>query len=183
MESCYSAHCTTNSAYGNYLTADFPVGNFTIRAGYLNSYYNTDVNGIQSHIVSHSFLIGFVKNLYLLAVKKLKKTNSYNSAYYWDNEKKHTILPASPCVALAVFVWESRRVHFCSEENFEALWKIMDEHYCFFEYKDVDWNDVYARYSVQVTDTMKQDQFIQIVWRNAEWTKKTVTRILSPPLM
>ena len=33
--------------------------------------------------------------------------------------------------------------------NFEALWKIMDEHYCFFDYKKqtlgVDWNEVYAR--------------------------------------
>ena len=29
--------------------------------------------------------------------------------------------------------------------NFEALWTIMDEHYCFFEYKDVDWKKVYRK--------------------------------------
>ena len=33
--------------------------------------------------------------------------------------------------------------------NFEALWKIMDEHYCFFDYKKqtlgVDWDEVYTR--------------------------------------
>ena len=28
--------------------------------------------------------------------------------------------------------------------NFEALWKIMDEHYCFFEEKGVDWDSVHA---------------------------------------
>ena len=30
--------------------------------------------------------------------------------------------------------------------NFEALWQIMDEHYCFFDYKQhaygLDWNEV-----------------------------------------
>ncbi|MCF0244027.1 MAG: S41 family peptidase [Bacteroidaceae bacterium] len=33
---------------------------------------------------------------------------------------------------------------------FEALWKIMDEHYCFFDYKQkeygLDWNEVYRKY-------------------------------------
>jgi hypothetical protein len=41
-------------------------------------------------------------------------------------------------------------------ENFEALWKIMDENYCFFEYKNVDWDEVHDRYSVQISDTMSQ---------------------------
>ena len=35
--------------------------------------------------------------------------------------------------------------------NFEALWKIMDEHYCFFEYKHeaygLDWQQVYNKYN------------------------------------
>ena len=32
------------------------------------------------------------------------------------------------------------------EGNFEALWSILDEHYCFFEYKDVDWQEIKERY-------------------------------------
>ena len=28
--------------------------------------------------------------------------------------------------------------------NFEALWKIMDEHYCFFQEKGIDWDSVHA---------------------------------------
>ena len=35
------------------------------------------------------------------------------------------------------------------EGNFEALWKIMDEHYCFFDYKNIDWNAVYNIYKVR----------------------------------
>ncbi len=30
--------------------------------------------------------------------------------------------------------------------NFDALWTILDEHYCFFDSKDIDWNEVGARY-------------------------------------
>ncbi len=41
-------------------------------------------------------------------------------------------------------------------ENFDALWKIMDENYCFFQYKDVDWDAVYDKYNVQIVDTMNQ---------------------------
>lgn len=27
--------------------------------------------------------------------------------------------------------------------NFEALWKIIDEQYCFLEYKQIDWNAIH----------------------------------------
>lgn len=42
------------------------------------------------------------------------------------------------------------------KENFEALWQIIDENYCFFEYKDIDWDEIYDNYKVQVSDTMDQ---------------------------
>ena len=42
--------------------------------------------------------------------------------------------------------------------NFEALWRIIDEHYCFFDYKKqaygLDWNAVYAKYAPQFHDGM-----------------------------
>jgi C-terminal processing protease CtpA/Prc len=34
--------------------------------------------------------------------------------------------------------------------NFEALWTIMDERYCFFEYKNVDWNAIHAEYGRRI---------------------------------
>jgi len=38
--------------------------------------------------------------------------------------------------------------------NFEALWTIVDEHYCFFEEKDVDWDEVHTRYRARVYNGM-----------------------------
>ena len=46
--------------------------------------------------------------------------------------------------------------------NFEALWKIMDEHYCFFEEKGVDWNEVYARYSPKVSNQMTSKELFDV---------------------
>jgi hypothetical protein len=40
--------------------------------------------------------------------------------------------------------------------NFEALWKIMDENYCFFDYKDVDWNEVGTRYRLTIREDMDE---------------------------
>ena len=51
--------------------------------------------------------------------------------------------------------------------NFEALWKIMDEHYCFFDYKrqayGLDWNEVRARYSKRIDVTMNSDQLFEVL--------------------
>ena len=51
--------------------------------------------------------------------------------------------------------------------NFEALWQIMDEHYCFFDYKQhaygLDWNEVYNKYKVRVSDKMKEDQLFEVL--------------------
>lgn len=34
--------------------------------------------------------------------------------------------------------------------NFDALWNIIDTRYCYLDYKKIDWNDVYERYSARV---------------------------------
>ena len=51
--------------------------------------------------------------------------------------------------------------------NFEALWKIIDEHYCFFDYKQqqygLDWNEVHARYAPQVSGSMTQKQLFEVL--------------------
>lgn len=38
--------------------------------------------------------------------------------------------------------------------NFDALWKILDENYCFFEYKNINWDAVYTKYSARVKNDM-----------------------------
>lgn len=55
-----------------------------------------------------------------------------------------------------------------NDGNFEALWKIMDEHYCFFEYKKetlgIDWNEVHDRYKKQVVGA-SSDQLFEVLAR------------------
>lgn len=69
-------------AMKNYLTVDFPVGKFTLRAGYLNSLYYLNVNGIKSHILSNSFVIGFVKEFVAIGGKRMYNKSNFKSAYY-----------------------------------------------------------------------------------------------------
>lgn len=51
--------------------------------------------------------------------------------------------------------------------NFEALWRIIDEHYCFFDFKQqeygLDWNEVYARYRPRIDDDMSHDQLFEVL--------------------
>lgn len=47
--------------------------------------------------------------------------------------------------------------------NFEALWRIMDEHYCFFEQKGVDWNEVHDRYLRQIDAGMSETQEFEVL--------------------
>lgn len=50
---------------------------------------------------------------------------------------------------------------------FEAAWKIMDEHYCFFSYKQeqigVDWDEVHSRYARQVNEGMNNAQLFEVI--------------------
>lgn len=51
------------------LTLDFPLCNNTIRVGYLMDIEQAKVNGLKSHMWNHSFMIGLVKNFYILKGK------------------------------------------------------------------------------------------------------------------
>lgn len=51
--------------------------------------------------------------------------------------------------------------------NYEALWRIMNEHYCFFDYKKqelgVDWDDVHARYAYKINEDMTNTQLFEVL--------------------
>lgn len=51
--------------------------------------------------------------------------------------------------------------------NFEALWKIIDEHYCFLDYKQeaygLDWQEVYNKYKVRIDSRMNQKQLFEVL--------------------
>ena len=69
-------------AMRNYLTLDFPLGSATLRIGYLGSYYSTNINEIDRHIISHNVMLGMVKEFVAFGGRELRRRNLFNSAYY-----------------------------------------------------------------------------------------------------
>lgn len=53
------------------------------------------------------------------------------------------------------------------EGNFEALWTIVDEHYCFLDYKaetlGVDWHEVRQRYAARIAPGMDSSQLFEVL--------------------
>lgn len=64
--------------------------------------------------------------------------------------------------------------------SFEQLWTILDEHYCFFEQKDVDWNEVYARYAPQVADNMTDEELFEVCSRMLDELRDGHTNLSAP---
>lgn len=71
-----------------------------------------------------------------------------------------SVILLSGCVKDEEFANDSRG-------NFEALWRIMDEHYCFFSEKEkqfgLDWNAIYQRYSRQINPQMTEEQLFEVL--------------------
>ena len=51
--------------------------------------------------------------------------------------------------------------------NFEALWNIIDEHYCFFDYKadeyGLNWDNIYRRYKRKIDDGMSSMGLFEVL--------------------
>ena len=47
--------------------------------------------------------------------------------------------------------------------NFEALWKIIDEQYCFLDYKQIDWDAIHDKYQPLITSNMGNDGLFQLL--------------------
>lgn len=85
--------------------------------------------------------------------------------------KRHTllyymILLTTAATALTACVREEEMPD-TTAGNFEALWKIMDEHYCFFPEKrrqlGVDWNEIYAKYKPRTERTLPPEQLFEVL--------------------
>ena len=58
-----------NPSLRQLLTLDFAVGNTVVRVGYVCDLQQAKVNNLKSHTYSHDFMIGVVRNLYLMRGK------------------------------------------------------------------------------------------------------------------
>ena len=71
-----------------------------------------------------------------------------------------TLLPLVSCV-------DEEEFPNTSQGNFQALWKIIDEHYCFFDYKQheygLDWNTIYNKYNVRAKEGLSREQLFEVL--------------------
>lgn len=49
------------------------------------------------------------------------------------------------------------------EGNFEQLWKIIDEKYCFFEYKGIDWEAIHDEYAPKIKPNMSPENLFEVL--------------------
>ena len=80
---------------------------------------------------------------------------------------KHWFYVILTLLALSSCVGEEYPSKNTPADNFEALWRIMDEHYCFFDYKQqvlgVDWNEVHSRYTAKINPKMDNLQLFEVL--------------------
>ena len=53
------------------------------------------------------------------------------------------------------------------QDNFESLWKIIDEQYCFLDYKNeeygLDWDEIHNRYAKRITSRMSDEALFEVL--------------------
>ncbi len=81
--------------------------------------------------------------------------------------KIRNILYAICLLALCASCVDEEEFADTPEGNFEALWKIIDEHYCFLDYKQheigLDWQAVYNKYKVRIDPKMTDMQLFEVL--------------------
>ncbi len=65
----------------NYITADYPIGKVTLRAGYLRNYYRTEANNLITSISSHQFMIGLAFESLSFGRQEIKENDWLRSVY------------------------------------------------------------------------------------------------------
>jgi hypothetical protein len=64
--------------------------------------------------------------------------------------------------------------------NFEALWTIMDERYCFFDYKEVNWDSIHVVYSRRISNDMNQEGLFMLLNEMLQELKDGHVNLTSP---
>jgi len=64
--------------------------------------------------------------------------------------------------------------------NFEALWTILDEHYCFFEYKGINWDSIHTVYSQQIDNSMNDESLFMLLDQMLQELKDGHVNLVTP---
>ena len=69
-------------------------------------------------------------------------------------------------------------------DDFESLWRTIDRHYCFFDFKHkeygLDWNEVHERYSKQISDSMSPQALFQVLGKMCNELRDGHVNLWSP---
>ena len=68
------------------------------------------------------------------------------------------VLPLQSC-----FINHDKDMVNDAKTNFEMLWKICDEYYCYFDYKNIDWDSIYTAYEPRVYNGMSDDELFNVL--------------------
>ncbi|HZJ79406.1 MAG TPA: DUF3316 domain-containing protein [Dysgonamonadaceae bacterium] len=72
---------TNQRGLRNYITADYPIGKITLRAGYLRNYYRTETNDLVTSISSHQFMIGLAFESLSFGRRDIEQNDWLKSVY------------------------------------------------------------------------------------------------------
>lgn len=75
---------------------------------------------------------------------------------------KQLIILLLICVNLSSCIKEESKSN-TPQGNLEALWNILDQHYCFFEEKAIDWDEVHQRYAKQIKANLSVHQQFEVM--------------------
>ncbi|GAB4321682.1 MAG: S41 family peptidase [Bacteroidales bacterium] len=64
--------------------------------------------------------------------------------------------------------------------NFESLWNTADQKYSFFEYKGIDWNEVYDRYRPMISEQMADEELFDVLAAMLNELKDGHVNLVSP---
>jgi hypothetical protein len=66
-----------------------------------------------------------------------------------------------------------------AHKNFDACWRLLDENYCFFDYKNIDWNAIYDKYSPQIDESIDERELFQLLSNMTEELQDGHVNIIS----
>ena len=66
------------------------------------------------------------------------------------------------------------------QKNFDYLWTTLDQKYSFFEYKNIDWDEVYVRYNSKISANMSDDRLFEVFFQMLAELKDAHVNLTSP---
>jgi hypothetical protein len=77
-------------------------------------------------------------------------------------------------------VFLGKDVRSTPQENFESLWTILDQKYSFFSYKNVDWNEMHAKYAPKIKESTSDLELFSTLFQMLSELRDAHVNLVSP---